>query len=49
MSVYRTTSNPAFRNLPTGGGYANFNYGNAQGAGYRAGFGQANRSTTAPR
>lgn len=23
----RTTSNPAFRNLPTGGGYANFNYG----------------------
>ena len=23
----RTTSNPAFRNLPSGGGYANFNYG----------------------
>lgn len=23
----RTTSNPAFKNLPTGGGYANFNYG----------------------
>lgn len=23
----RTTSNPAFKNLPSGGGYANFNYG----------------------
>ncbi|GAA0513146.1 membrane protein [Saccharopolyspora subtropica] len=26
----RTTSNPAFRNLPTTGGYANFNYGQGQ-------------------
>ncbi|MER7010679.1 Bax inhibitor-1/YccA family protein [Saccharopolyspora sp. NPDC000359] len=28
----RTTSNPAFRNLPTTGGYANFNYGQGQPA-----------------
>ncbi|MEV5537277.1 Bax inhibitor-1/YccA family protein [Saccharopolyspora shandongensis] len=34
----RTTSNPAFRNLPTTGGYANFNYGQGQPA---APFGQA--------
>ncbi|MCI2421586.1 Bax inhibitor-1/YccA family protein [Saccharopolyspora sp. K220] len=30
----RTTSNPAFRNLPTSGGYANFNYGQGQTAPY---------------
>lgn len=35
----RTSSNPAFKNLPTGGGYANFNYG--QGQGFGAGYGQA--------
>jgi uncharacterized YccA/Bax inhibitor family protein len=29
----RTTSNPAFKNLPTSGGYANFNYGQGQGGG----------------
>ncbi|TDD36946.1 Bax inhibitor-1/YccA family protein [Saccharopolyspora elongata] len=34
----RTSSNPAFRNLPTTGGYANFNYGQGQPA---APFGQA--------
>ncbi|MEV0697817.1 Bax inhibitor-1/YccA family protein [Saccharopolyspora sp. NPDC050389] len=34
----RTTSNPAFRNLPTTGGYANFNYGQGQ---QTAPFGQA--------
>lgn len=34
----RTTSNPAFKNLPSGGGYANFNYG--QG-GFGSGVGQA--------
>ncbi len=39
----RTTSNPAFKNLPTSGGYANFNYG--QGAGLGTGFGQ---TPTAP-
>ncbi len=42
----RTTSNPAFRNLPTGGGYANFNYGGAQGAGYGRGFGAAPAAPT---
>ncbi|KEI44684.1 Bax inhibitor-1/YccA family protein [Saccharopolyspora rectivirgula] len=36
----RTTSNPAFRNLPTTGGYANFNYGQP-GQQYGAPWGQA--------
>ncbi|QUH00171.1 Bax inhibitor-1/YccA family protein [Saccharopolyspora erythraea] len=36
----RTTSNPAFKNLPTTGGYANFNHGQGQG-GYGTPFGQA--------
>ncbi|GAA4850631.1 Bax inhibitor-1/YccA family protein [Saccharopolyspora rosea] len=34
----RTTSNPAFKNLPTGGGYANFDYGRT---GQGSPFGQA--------
>ncbi|AOS61601.1 Bax inhibitor-1/YccA family protein [Actinoalloteichus hymeniacidonis] len=34
----RTTSNPAFRNLPSGGGYANFDgYGQPQGYGQQQG------------
>lgn len=37
----RTTSNPAFKNLPTSGGYSNFNYGQSQGGGIGAPFGQA--------
>ncbi|RCW40005.1 putative YccA/Bax inhibitor family protein [Halopolyspora algeriensis] len=36
----RTTSNPAFKNLPSGG-YANFNAGQTQSAGFGTGFGQA--------
>jgi uncharacterized YccA/Bax inhibitor family protein len=40
----RTTSNPAFRNLPTTGGYANFNYGQGQTT---APFGQAAPPQTA--
>ncbi|MFR9729991.1 Bax inhibitor-1/YccA family membrane protein [Saccharopolyspora sp. MS10] len=37
----RTTSNPAFKNLPTGGGYANFNYG-------QGGFGAPGQAPAAP-
>ena len=37
----RTTSNPAFKNLPSSGGYANFNYGQGQAAGRGATVGQA--------
>ncbi|QGK68782.1 hypothetical protein GIY23_03775 [Allosaccharopolyspora coralli] len=37
----RTTSNPAFKNLPSGGGYANFNYGQGQPAAAGGTFGQA--------
>lgn len=37
----RTTSNPAFKNLPSSGGYANFNYGRSQGGGFAPGIGQA--------
>ncbi|MDR7302702.1 Bax inhibitor-1/YccA family protein [Haloactinomyces albus] len=37
----RTSSNPAFKNLPSsGGGYANFNAGQSQAAGYGTGLGQ---------
>lgn len=37
----RTTSNPAFKNLPAAGGNSNFNYGQSQGGGIGAQFGQA--------
>ncbi|GAB3284143.1 Bax inhibitor-1/YccA family protein [Parasphingorhabdus pacifica] len=36
----RTTSNPAFKNLPATGGNSNFNYGQNQGGGIGAQFGQ---------
>ncbi|ASU79925.1 hypothetical protein CDG81_18515 [Actinopolyspora erythraea] len=39
----RTSSNPAFKNLPKGGGYANFNYGQPAGA-----FGTQGQAPTAP-
>ncbi|SFD61189.1 Uncharacterized membrane protein, YccA/Bax inhibitor family [Actinopolyspora alba] len=39
----RTSSNPAFKNLPKGGGYANFNYGQPAGA-----FGTEGQAPTAP-
>ena len=40
----RTTSNPAFKNLPTGGGYANFDYGRT---GQGSPFGQATAAQAA--
>ncbi|GAA4612626.1 Bax inhibitor-1/YccA family protein [Saccharopolyspora hordei] len=44
----RTTSNPAFRNLPTTGGYANFNYGQGQAASPFGGASTAPPQTSRP-
>ncbi|GAA4856713.1 Bax inhibitor-1/YccA family protein [Saccharopolyspora cebuensis] len=42
----RTTSNPAFKNLPTSGGHANFNYAQGQAGGFGSPLGQSSAAPT---